>query len=726
MKRARRVRTPTILQMEAVECGAAALSIVLAHHGRIVPLEELRVACGVSRDGSKASNMVRAARAYGLEARGLKTEPPALRTLPVPMILHWNFSHFVVLEGFGKGVAHINDPAAGPVTITETELDEAFTGVALTLKPTPAFKKQGEFPSILKSLRLRLRGASLAVAFVVLAGLALVGPGLVAPTFNKIFIDDILIRGLGDWMRPLILAMVVAALITGGLVAFQQAYLLRLEGRLSLWSSSSFFWHILRLPVQFFTQRFAGDIGARVSLNDRVSGLLSGELATTGVNVLMVGVYAVLLFQYDLLLASVGVVTASLNLVALNWVSRKRTTLTQQLQQDSAKLLGVSMGALQTIENIKASGAESDFFARWAGFQAKVVKAEQRFGLTTMLLSSVPPFLMAVNGTLILGLGGMRVMDGQMTVGMLLAFQAVLGSFLGPINQLVNLGGTLQEVKADMVRIDDVLRSRLDPGLDAGVTSRPSALVSEAGFGSKLTGRLDIVDLSFGYSPLDPPLIQNFSLSLQPGSRIALVGSSGSGKSTVARLVAGLQAPWSGEILFDGRPRAAVPRETLVSSLAMVDQDICLFEDSVKDNLALWDGTVPETDLIQAARDACVHEEIVTRAGGYGSTVEEGGKNFSGGQRQRLEIARALALAPSILVLDEATSALDPTTEKRIDDNLRRRGCTCLIVAHRLSTIRDCDEIIVMDKGKIVQRGTHDQMIDVIGPYRSLITAEAA
>ena len=726
MRRAKRVRTPTILQMEAVECGAATLSIVLAHHGRIVPLEELRVACGVSRDGSKASNMVRAARAYGLEAQGLKTEPPALRTLPVPMILHWNFSHFVVLEGFGKGVAYINDPAAGPVTITETELDEAFTGVVLTLKPTPAFKKQGEFPSILKSLRLRLRGASLAVAFVVLAGLALVGPGLVAPTFNKIFIDDILIRGLGDWMRPLILAMVVAALITGGLVAFQQAYLLRLEGRLSLWSSSSFFWHILRLPVQFFTQRFAGDIGARVGLNDRVSGLLSGELATTGVNALMVGVYAVLLFQYDLLLASVGVVTASLNLVALKWVSRKRTTLTQQLQQDGAKLLGVSMGALQTIENIKASGAESDFFARWAGFQAKVVKAEQRFELTTMLLSSVPPFLMAVNGTLILGLGGMRVMDGQMTVGMLLAFQAVLGSFLGPINQLVNLGGTLQEVKADMVRIDDVLRSRLDPGLDAGLTSRPSAVVSEAGFGSKLTGRLDIVDLSFGYSPLDPPLIQNFSLSLQPGSRIALVGSSGSGKSTVARLVAGLQTPWSGEILFDGRPRAAIPRETLVSSLAMVDQDICLFEDSVKDNLALWDGTVPETDLIQGARDACVHEEIVTRAGGYGSTVEEGGKNFSGGQRQRLEIARALALAPSILVLDEATSALDPTTEKRIDDNLRRRGCTCLIVAHRLSTIRDCDEIIVMDRGKIVQRGTHDQMIDVIGPYRSLITAEAA
>jgi NHLM bacteriocin system ABC transporter peptidase/ATP-binding protein len=719
-KRRRRVRTPAILQMEAAECGAAALAIVLAHHGRIVPLEELRVACGVSRDGSKAINIVRAARAYGLEARGYKKEPGDLRQMPAPMILHWNFNHFVVLEGFGNTVAHINDPASGPQTITDTELDQAFTGVVLAFAPGAQFRRGGAFPSIWRSLRSRLRGAWLAVAFVALAGLALVGPGLLTSTFSKIFVDEVLVRNLADWMRPLLVAMALGALVTFALTAFQQAYLLRLEGRVALWTSSSFFWHVLRLPVQFFTQRFAGDIGSRVAINDRISILLSGELATTVVNILTVAVYGLLMFRYDVPLACVGLATASLNLAALKWVASKRTILSQQLLQDRGKLIGASMAGLQTIDSIKAGGSESEVFSRWAGHLAKVAADEQRLQLTTLLLSSVPPFLMAVNAALILGLGGMRVMDGQMTIGMLLAFQTLLSTFLGPINQLVDLGGTIQELKGDMNRLDDVLRSSTDPAAEAGPPS-PSNLER----GSKLTGQVDLVGLTFGYSPLDPPLIQDLHLSLRPGSRVALVGGSGSGKSTVARLVAGLHRPWSGEILFDGEQRSAIPRERLLRSLAVVDQEIGLFEDSVRDNLTLWDPTVPERDLVQATRDACLHEEIVARTGGYGSRLEEGGKNFSGGQRQRLEIARALAGNPTILVLDEATSALDPTTEKAIDDNLRRRGCTCLIVAHRLSTIRDCDEIIVLESGKVVQRGTHDQLIDAIGAYRALFTGEA-
>jgi ABC-type bacteriocin/lantibiotic exporter with double-glycine peptidase domain len=430
-------------------------------------------------------------------------------------------------------------------------------------------------------------------------------------------------------------------------------------------------------------------------------------------------VYATLLFQFDVVLALIAVVTASINLLALRYVSRVRVHLSQRLAQDRGKMMGSAMGALQTIETLKATGAESDFFSRWSGYQAKVVTAQQQFALTTMLLSAVPPLLMSINAALVLGLGGARIMDGRLTIGMLIAFQALLMSFLGPVNQMVHLGGTVQEVKGDMVRLDDVLRAPLDSGL-----ARTPIRLDEPESRPKLSGALELREVTFGYSPLDPPLIEGFSLKLQPGSRVALVGGSASGKSTVARLVAGLHSPWSGQVLFDGRPREEIPRATLIQSLGMVDQDICLFEDVVAANLTLWDSTIAEAALQAAAKDACLHEDIAGRPGNYSSPVEEGGRNFSGGQRQRMEIARALATSPSILILDEATSALDPTTEKMVDDNIRRRGCTCLIVAHRLSTIRDCDEILVLDKGKIIQRGTHEEMVNQSGPYRALISAE--
>jgi NHLM bacteriocin system ABC transporter peptidase/ATP-binding protein len=717
--RLRRVVTPTVLQMEAVECGAAALAMVLAYHGRIASLEELRLACGISRDGSKATNLVRAAKSYGLTAKGFKKEPAALRQLEPPMILHWNFNHFVVLDGFSKKGAHINDPACGPVVVSGEELDRAFTGVVLTFERSDTFQRGGEPPSLFGALRRRVAGSGGALAFVVLAGLALVMPGLIAASFSKIFVDEVIIHGLTTWAQPLALSMVAIAAIIFILTALQQRYLLRLESRLSLHGSSQFLWHVLRLPIRFFTQRYAGDIANRVAINDSVSRVLSGDLARTAVALLVVGLYAVLLFQYDVLLTVVGIVTVLLNLLALRYASKKRVTLTQRLGQDRGRMIGTAMGALQTIDTLKATGAESDFFARWSGYQAKVAIGQQQLALTTLVLSAAPPLLMAINTALILGLGGARIMDGYLTMGMLIAFQSLLVAFLGPANQMVNLGGTLQEVKGDMLRLDDVLRARTDRGLEQplgranGPTQRP-----------KLAGAVELRDVTFGYSPLDPPLIEGFSLTLRPGGRVALVGGSGSGKSTVARLLTGQQEPWSGEVLFDGVPRNMIDRETLVQSLAMVDQDICLFEDSIRANLTMWDGTVAEADLVSAARDACLHEEVATRPGAYGGAVEEGGRNFSGGQRQRMELARALATNPTILVLDEATSALDPTTEKIVDDNLRRRGCTCIIVAHRLSTIRDCDEILVLDKGRIVERGTHDQMMASSGPYRALISAE--
>ena len=712
-------RSPTVLQMEGVECGAAALAIILAYHGRWIPLEEVRVTCGVTRDGSKASNMVKAARGYGLLARGFKKEPAALRSLPLPAILHWNFNHFVVLDGFRKGRVFLNDPATGPREVSEEELDQAFTGVVMTFEPGPEFQRLGDPPRLIPALRRRLEGSRAALAFVLLAGLALAVPGLVVPVFSKIFVDSVLLENRRDWLGPLLLAMGLAALLTGLLTWIQQVYLLRLETRMAVGSSSGFLWHILRLPTEFFNQRYAGDISSRVAINDRVAQLLSRDLATNVLGALMVVFFAIVLFQYDAVLTLVGIGVASLNVVALRYVSRRRVDGNRRLGQDQGKLLGTAIGGLQTIETLKATGGESDLFARWAGFQAKVVNGQQELERYSQILDAVPPLLSAVNTALILGLGGLRVMNGSLSLGGLVAFQLMMAAFISPINRLVSLGGRLQTVEGDMNRLDDVLRYRIDPS--AGSRAGEPA---PAGGAVRLHGLLELREISFGYSRLDPALIEGLNLTLKPGSRIALVGSSGSGKSTVSRLVTGLYEPWSGEIRFDGHLRREAPPGVLTTSLAVVDQNVFLFEGTVRENLTLWDATVPLPEVVAAAKDACIHDDIAARPGGYDSQVEEGGANWSGGQRQRLEIARALVGRPSILVLDEATSALDPSTERRIDGNLRRRGCTCLIVAHRLSTIRDADEIIVLDKGQVVQRGTHDELKALEGPYARLIGAE--
>jgi NHLM bacteriocin system ABC transporter peptidase/ATP-binding protein len=715
-----RVRTPTVLQMEAVECGAAALAIVLAHYGRWVPLEELRVACGVSRDGSKASNMVKAARTYGLDAKGFKREPQSLRAVRPPMILHWNFNHFVVLEGIRKGRVHLNDPGTGPRTVSEEELDQAFTGVVLTFQPGPDFAKRGEPPRLVPALKSRLAGTRAALVFVLLAGLALAIPGLVVPVFSKVFLDSVLLEGRHEWLPPLLLAMGCAAVLLGALTWLQQSYLLRLETRMAVGGSSRFLWHVLRLPAEFFTQRFAGDISSRVAINDRVAQLLSRDLATNALGVLMIAFFAVLLFQYDAVLTLVGIAVVSLNVAALKYVSRRRVDGNRRLVQDQGKLLGTAIGGLQTIETLKATGGESDLFARWAGYQAKVVNGRQELERYTQMLDAVPALLSALNSALILGIGGVRVMNGGLSVGGLVAYQLLMAAFIAPVTRLVSLGGRLQMVEGDMNRLDDVLRYRVDPGAAGGLDDEMPA----EGTPVKLAGRLELRNVSFGYSRLDPPLIAGLTLMLKPGSRVALVGGSGSGKSTLARLVTGLYQPWEGEILFDGRPRAAIPPAVLAGSLATVDQNVFLFEGTVRENLTLWDSTVPLPEVVAAAKDACIHEDVAARPGGYDSPVEEGGANWSGGQRQRLEIARALVGRPSILVLDEATSALDPTTESRIDESLRRRGCTCLLIAHRLSTIRDADEILVLDRGKVVQRGTHDELRAVEGPYSRLISSE--
>lgn len=722
-KHARRARTPTVLQMEAVECGAAALGILLAYHGRWVPLEELRIACGVSRDGSNAGNVLKAARTYGLEAHGYRKEVEDLRRMATPVIIFWNFNHFLVVEGFHAGGVHVNDPASGPRSVGDEEFNESFTGIVLTLEPGPDFQRGGRKPGLVRALAARLVGTRSALVFVVLATLGLVVPGLVVPAAASIFVDDVLLAGRHDWVRPLLLTLALTALVRAALTWLQQYYLMRLETRLTLASSSRFLWHVLRLPVEFYNQRYVGDINARVSSNDRVAQLLAGQLATTLANLLAVLFYALVLFWYDAVLTLIGIVVAALNIAVLRWVSRWRVDWNRNLLQSYGKMMATSMGGLEIIETLKATGSEGDFFARWAGYQVKVVNAQQQIGAATTYLNAAPVLLGVFANVAILGIGGLRVMTGDLTLGMLVAFQSLMQTFMAPINQLVGFGASLQEIEGDLNRLDDVLHYPLSSSRDAE-TSERSAGTQPLEAPSRLAGHLELKDVTFGYSRLAEPLIRGLTIRLRPGCRAALVGGSGSGKSTVARLIAGIYHPWSGAIRFDGQPRDAIPRARIINSLSMVDQDILLFEGTIRENLTLWDTTIPEERIVQAAKDACIHDDVVARAGGYDGRVEEGGRNFSGGQRQRLEIARALVNDPAILILDEATSSLDPETERHIDDNLRRRGCTCVIVAHRLSTIRDSDEIIVLSAGQVVQRGTHEDMIRQDGPYAKLLQAE--
>ncbi|GAA4414903.1 NHLP family bacteriocin export ABC transporter peptidase/permease/ATPase subunit [Nibrella viscosa] len=717
-KQARPVKVPTVLQMESVECGAAALSIILGHFGKFVPLEKLRIACGVSRDGLKATNIIKAARQFGLEAKGYAKSVEKLMQIETPAIIFWNFNHFLVLEGFAKDKVYLSDPAQGRYAVTYEEFDEAYTGVVLTFKPNEHFEKGNEKQGLAASLASRIANSKLSITYILLASLFLVIPGLVIPSFIKVFIDKYLVNGHADFVMPLLLIMGAVLTLNAVLVYLQQYYLLKLETKLALTTSSKFLWHVFHLPISFFTQRYSGEIGNRVSLNDKVAKLLSGDLANAVLNVIIVLFYAGLMFSYDVTLTLIGICMAGLNVVALRFVSRARKDGSRLLGNETGKLLGTTTSGISMIETLKASGRENDFFTNWIGYLAKVMNAQQQLGWLTIRLNILPPLITSLTTTLILGLGALRIMDGEMTLGALVSFTYLMGNFINPVNQLISVGTMLHETESDMGRIDDVMNYETDEQF------RTVALQADAqptGVYTKLTGYFELRDVTFGYNTTMPPLIENFSLKVKPGSRVALVGGSGSGKSTVAKIASGLYPIWSGEVLFDGKPKSEIPRHIITSSLAVIDQEVLVFNGTIKENISFWDATIPDKHIIQSARDAAIHDIISVRKDGYDSAVMEGGANFSGGQRQRLEIARALANNPSLLIMDEATSALDPTAEKMVMDNIKKRGCTCLIVAHRLSTIIDCDEIIVMEYGKVAERGTHQELMKKNGVYARLI-----
>lgn len=708
-----------VLQLEAAECGAAALAIILGYHGRIEPLAALRRECGVSRDGSKASNIIKAARRLGMQAKGFSKETDDLRALDPPFIIFWDFNHFVVVEGFGKRGVFLNDPASGHRTVTYEEFNKSFTGVVLVMEPGPEFRKEGHYPSVTKAVAFRLVEAFAAVAFCILAGFLLVIPGLAFAGFNQVFLDNILLERRIEWLRPMILAMIVTILVQAALRFLQLRYLRRLKIMLSIRLSSRFMWHLLQLPAVFYSQRFSGDIANRSRLNDKLAGVLSGKLTQTAIDVVMMVFYAALMYYYDTVLTSVGVGIALVNILVLRWISKRRVESNMRVLQQYGKAQGSSLAGLQGMETIKSAGLESQFFAKWAGHYTHATNARQDLELSNQALSTIPGFLNSVATALVIIVGGYRIIQGHLSIGMLVAFQTLMRSFLSPINNLVSLGAVFQELQGDLHRVDDILEYPVEP------PCKEEELATEEGDRIvRLKGYVDVRGLTFGYSPLEPPLLEDFNLSLRPGQRMALVGDSGSGKSTILKLISGELKAWEGDILFDDLRWDEVPQDVRANSFSIVDQDIFLLGGSVRENLTLWDDTVPDLSLVHACEDAAIHDMVVELAGGYDGELLEGGRNVSGGQAQRLEIARALVNNPSILVLDEATSALDVETERIVLQRLRTRGCSCIIVSHRLSTIRDCDEIIVLKRGRVVERGTHEDLWAADGEYAGLIRSD--
>jgi NHLM bacteriocin system ABC transporter peptidase/ATP-binding protein len=724
----RRVRTPTVLQMEATECGAASLAMILGYYGLWVPLEVLRSACDVSRDGSKAKNMLAAARRYGMIAKGWQKDLGSLATLPTPFIIFWQFNHFLVVEGidFRRRRVWLNDPASGPRRIPLEEFDEGFTGVCLTFEPGPDFQPGGQPPRLTRSLGPRLRGSKTALAYVFLVSTLLVLPGVAIPAFAKAFVDSVLIAGNQRWLIPLAIGLGLTAILRGALTWMQHIQLARFETKLALSQMTRFFWHVLRLPMVFYSQRHPGDVNSRVMANDRIARFLSGELAVNAVGLVRIVFFAAIMVAYDASLAAIGVALSLLNLVALIGAARAREDMSRRLAKQQGLLAATAIGGIALIETLKSSSTERDYFRRFAGRLANYISAEQSLSVTSSLLQVLPTTLTGLTNAAILGLGGLRIMHGSMTVGDIVAFQSLMNSFSEPVNGLVGFADQLQTLKGDVARLDDVALYPVSPRLadTAAVTGMRVDDVGLNGHG-KLAGAIEMHGVSFGYNRLGPALLENLELVIKPGQHVAIVGASGSGKSTIAKMLTGLYEPWTGEIRFDGIPLAEIPHQQLAASVGAVDQDIFLFEGTVRDNLTLWDPGVNDAAIAHALRETDMLEVVASRPGGITGPVLEAGRNYSGGQKQRLEIARALIGQPSVLVLDEATSALDTVSESHILEQIRVRGATCVIIAHRLSTIRLCDQIVVLDRGRIVQCGTHDSLITCEGTYRRLLTAEA-
>lgn len=716
--RRKKISTPTIIQMEAAECGAASLAIVLGYFGKFPTLEELRIECGVSRDGSNAYNLVQAAKKYGLSVSALRVEPGALETIEPPSILFWEMNHFLVFEGFDKRKVYLNDPATGPRFVSREEFLTSFSGIVLSFKKATSFQKSGSPFSFYRSVKKFLSGIHQPMAFLSATSLLLLLPGFALPLFLMLFLQTFFNHAIVPWEREFLLSFLAVALFHLGLAWMQKTFLNRLSQKLSISLSSRFFLHLLSLPLQFYSQRYAGEIASRQRLNESVAHALTGPLLSSLVNVLLALFYGAAMLFYDVPIALVGIGGALAQLTVMYFVFDSRKVAYACLQKSLGKSSGEALGGLVNIETIKASGLETQFFQRWAGFYTQTINARQRAQKKDLLVTAGPLFFQMASLAFLLWFGSLRIMSNSLSVSTLVGLQLLLLHFLRPIQTLMDHSTLLQNTKVNMERLDDVMKNQRDPLS----TARQKSLAKN--IGEKTFGTLVFENVSFRYAPLAPFVVENLSFELSPGKKVAIVGFTGCGKSTVAKLAAGLYLPTEGKILYDGHPLEEISSEMFRNSVAYVAQEIVLFSATIRENLTLWSRHVPEEQLVKAAQDACIHEEIAKRAQGYDTPLEEGGTNLSGGQRQRLEIARALVYNPSLLILDEATSNLDSVNEQKILEHLAQRRLGVLMIAHRLSTIRDADEILVLQEGKVVERGKHEELKEQGGLYERLLQVE--
>ncbi len=705
-------KVPTVFQMEATECGAASLGMILGYYRYYEPLEKLRVACGVSRNGSKASLILRAAKEqYHLDGRGYRVTAEKLATLPHPSIIFWNANHYVVFEGRRGQYYYVNDPARGRCRYTAEVFEKSFSNIVLTFTPDADFKPQGSRRGVFRTLLPVMLKVKAVSAVLFWSGLLLIVPGMVMPSMLQIFIDEVM-SSKALWLFPLLIGYALAILVSSVLTWLTQVALRRGEIQLTVNNTVRMLRHMLSLPIEFFSQRNSADLQSRIQMNSQIAEGFFGLIANNVVKLFTASFYLFLMFQFSSILSVIVLATAFLNFALLSAINKRRQTVNQALMAAEVKLLNQSMTGIALMESLRASGYDQDFFGKWANYLAEYTNKRHQMQKSGTFFSIFPELLFAINNILVLCFGAYLVICGDLTLGGMMAFQALMNCFVQPVNQLVTAGTQIQELKGTQDRIEDVMHY--------------SGEVRFADQSDKkvVRGKLELRNISFGYSRLEEPFIKDFSLTLHPGSRVALVGGSGSGKSTVAKIASGLYTPWSGEILLDDVPVNEYTREEFNRAIATVDQNIILFSGSVSDNLTLFRRKTEADHLLSALRDAAIEQELALRGQPLSIEVAENGSNFSGGQRQRLEIARAFARNSPILLLDEATSALDPVTEVMIDNAIRQRGCSCLIIAHRLSTIRDCDEIIMMQEGKIVERGTHEELMQKHGAYASLMNAE--